>query len=53
MIYVLVDGKWHEQTDEKGDGLTACGLEVPHGSPWARDLDDEACADCFPKDEAA
>jgi hypothetical protein len=47
MIYVLVDGKYHQQPG--ADPRTTCGVEIPYGAEWTRETPDKVCGDCEPK----
>lgn len=52
MIYVLVDGKWHVPTGDFGE-TTVCGLTVPFGNEWTRDVPEKVCGKCVPPKKAA
>jgi hypothetical protein len=54
MIYALIDGKWHLEV-QAPDGVitTECGLEIPYGSEWTRDLPEKVCGKCVPPKKKA
>lgn len=57
MIYVLVDGKWHEQVEESASraASTKCGKDIPFGAAWSSSGpvgDEPNCSKCFPKKAA-
>lgn len=55
MIYVFVDGKWHEQVEDSASraASTACGLDIPFGAEWSREVPDKVCGKCVPPKKKA
>lgn len=54
MIYVLIDGKWHEEVQAPdGPITTACGLDIPFGAEWTHDVPDKVCGKCVPPKKKA
>ena len=53
MVYVLVDGKYHDLLE--GGVNTRCGLDVPYGSDYIPNGGEAPtkglCSDCFPKEK--